>query len=84
MDLTERAGYDLLADTQFARVGLELSAGRHFHFRGGYRADLKDNVSNVITGGIGITPWDRFNIDLSGMMGEGETLGAALQIGFKI
>lgn len=84
MDLTERAGYDLLADTQFARLGLEFSAGRHFHLRTGYRADLKDNVSDVFTAGLGITPWDRFNIDLSGMMGEGETFGAALQIGFKI
>ncbi|HQV42097.1 MAG TPA: conjugal transfer protein TraF, partial [Moraxellaceae bacterium] len=84
MDLTERAGYDLLADTQFARVGLEFSAGRHLHLRTGYRVDTKDNVSSVITGGIGITPWDRFNIDLSGMIGEGETYGAALQIGFKI
>jgi hypothetical protein len=84
MDLTVRNGYDLLADTQFARVGLEFSAGRHFHLRAGYRADLKDNVSDVITGGIGITPFDRFNIDLSGMIGEGETYGAALQIGFKI
>lgn len=84
MDLTVRNGYDLLADTQFARVGIEFSAGRHFHLRAGYRADLKDNVSDVFTGGIGITPFDRFNIDLSGMIGEGETLGAALQIGFKI
>ncbi len=84
VDLTERAGYDLLKDTQFARLGLEFSAGRHFHLRAGYRADLKDNVSSVVTGGIGITPWDRFNIDLSGMIGEGETYGAALQIGFKI
>lgn len=84
IDLTERAGYDLLKDTQFARLGLEFSAGRHFHLRAGYRADLKDNVSDVVTGGIGITPWDRFNIDLSGMIGEGETYGAALQIGFKI
>lgn len=84
MDLTERAGYDLLADTQFARLGMEFSAGRHLHLRAGYRADLKDNVSDVITGGIGITPWDRFNIDMSGMIGEGETFGAALQIGFKI
>ena len=84
LDLTERAGYDLMADTQFARVGLEFSAGRHIHLRTGYRVDTKDNVSSVITGGIGITPWDRFNIDLSGMIGEGETYGAALQIGFKI
>ncbi len=84
LDLTQRNGYDLLLDAQFARLGIEISAGRHFHLRGGYRTDLKSNVSNVVTAGIGITPWDRFNIDLTGAIGEGDTYGAALQIGFKI
>jgi long-subunit fatty acid transport protein len=41
VDLTERSGYDLLKDTQFARVGLEFSAGRHLHLRTGYRADTE-------------------------------------------
>ncbi|HCT41999.1 MAG TPA: hypothetical protein DF427_12790 [Moraxellaceae bacterium] len=84
VDLTQRNGYDLLTDAQFARLGLEFSAGRHFHLRTGYRADLKDNVSDMFTVGLGITPFDRFNIDISGMTGEGDTYGAALQIGFKI
>ena len=84
VDLTVRNGYDLLADTQFARLGLEFSAGRHFHVRTGYRADLKNNVSDVFTIGFGITPYDRFNLDLSAMTGEGDTLGVALQVGFKI
>ncbi|MFN3712146.1 MAG: conjugal transfer protein TraF [Alcanivoracaceae bacterium] len=84
LDLTQRNGYDLLLDTQFARVGVEISAGRHFHLRGGYRTDLKSNVSNVLTAGIGITPWDRFNIDLTGAIGEGDTYGVGLQLGFKI
>lgn len=84
MDLTQRNGYDLLQDTQFARAGIELSAGRHFHLRGGYRTDLKSNVSDLLTVGLGITPWDRFNIDISGGVGEGDTYAAGLQIGFKI
>jgi hypothetical protein len=84
LDLTQRNGYDLLLDTQFARIGVELSAGRHFHLRGGYRTDLKSNVSNLLTGGIGITPWDRFNIDISGGIGEGDTYAVGLQLGFKI
>lgn len=84
LDLTQRNGYDLLLDTQFARVGVELSAGRHFHLRAGYRTDIKSNVSDLLTAGIGITPWDRFNIDLSGGVGEGDTYAAALQLGFKI
>src|SRR5690606_32674053 len=71
--LTQRRGYDWLLDTRFARVGVEFSAGRHFHLRGGYRTDLKSNVSDMITGGIGITPWDRFNIDIGGGVGEGDT-----------
>lgn len=84
LDLTQRNGYDLLLDTQLARAGVELSAGRHFHLRAGYRTDIKDNISDLITAGIGITPWDRFNIDISGGVGEGDTYAAALQLGFKI
>lgn len=83
-DLSVRNGYDLLADTQFARAGVEFSAGRHLHLRAGYRTDIKRNVSDVLTAGIGITPFDRFNIDLAGMVGDGDTYGVALQIGFKI
>ena len=84
LDLTQRNGYDLLLDTQFARAGVELSAGRHFHLRAGYRTDIKNNVSDLLTAGIGITPWDRFNIDISAGVGEGDTYAAALQLGFKI
>jgi len=84
VDLSQRNGYDLMLSTQFARVGVELSAGRHFHLRAGYRADLKSNVSDLLTAGIGITPWDRFNIDIGGGVGEGETYAVGVQIGFKI
>lgn len=84
LDLTAREGFDRILETQFARAGVELSAGRHFHIRAGYRTDTKDNVSDLVTLGFGITPWDRFNIDLGAAKGKGETLGAALQIGFKI
>lgn len=83
-DLTARPGFDKIRETQFARAGIELSAGRHFHIRAGYRTDTKDNVPDLVTAGIGITPFDRFNIDLSAAKGKGETVGAALQIGFKI
>jgi len=34
--------------------------------------------------GLGITPWDRANLDLAVQQGEGETYGVALQLGFKI
>lgn len=84
LDLSQRNGYDLILSSQFARVGAEFSARRHFHLRAGYRTDLKGNVSDLLTAGIGITPWDRFNIDIGGGVGEGETYAVAVQIGFKI
>ena len=83
-DLTPRKGFDKLLETQFTRVGMELSAGRHFHLRAGYRTDSKSNVSDVVTAGIGITPFDRLNIDISAMLGDGDTAGVGLQLGFKI
>lgn len=84
VDLSERTGFDLLEDRQYARVGAEFSLGRHFHLRAGYQEDLKNNVSSLATAGIGITPWDRANIDLAAQVGEGDTFGVALQLGFKI
>lgn len=83
-DLTARSGFDKLEESQFLRAGVEVSAGRHFHLRAGYRTDTKDTLSDIVTAGIGITPFDRFNIDLSAAKGKGESMGAALQIGFKI
>lgn len=84
MDLNDRGGYGLLGSRKYARAGVELSAGRHAHLRLGYSKDLNNEVSSLMTVGLGITPWDRANLDLAVQQGEGETYGVALQLGFKI
>lgn len=84
VDLTRRDGFSLFKDNQFLRLGMEVSAGQHAQLRLGYRKDLQGEVSNIITGGIGLSPFDRFNLDLSVNKGKGDTLGAQIQIGFKI
>ena len=84
MDLAQRSGYGLLGDRQFTRIGAEFSAGKHAHLRAGYAVDMKDTVSNMLSVGFGLTPWDRANIDLAAQLGEGDTYGVALQLGFKI
>ncbi|KGD64277.1 hypothetical protein Y5S_02579 [Alcanivorax nanhaiticus] len=83
LDLSKRRGYGLVGDSQFASVGAELSAGRHAHLRVGYRADMKNEVSDIFTAGIGFTPFDTFSLDLAATKGEGETFGAALGLGLK-
>ncbi|MDF1780348.1 MAG: conjugal transfer protein TraF [Alcanivoracaceae bacterium] len=84
MDLAQRSGYGLLGDRQFTRIGAEFSAGKHAHLRAGYAVDMKDTVSNMLSVGFGLTPWDRANIDLAAQLGEGDTYAVALQLGFKI
>lgn len=83
LDLNKASGFDILENTRFARAGLELSAGRHAHLRLGYRTDLENNVSDLYAVGLGISPYDTASIDLAGMVGEGDTYGAALQLGIK-
>jgi hypothetical protein len=42
------------------------------------------DVSDTFSVGLGITPWDRLNIDLAAVAGDGDTAGVGLQLGFKI
>lgn len=83
LELSPRKGFALLEDTQFAHLGAELSAGRHAQLRFGYRVDMKSNVPNLTTVGIGLTPFDVMNLDISAMTGEGDTLGAAVNLGMR-
>lgn len=83
LDLTKRRGFGLLKETQFAHLGAELSAGRHAQLRFGYRKDLKSNVSDLTTVGIGLSPFDVMNLDITAMTGDGETYGAAVNLGMR-
>src|SRR5690606_7695074 len=83
-DKNDRGGDGVPGSRKFARAGVERCAGRHAHLRFGYSKDLNNEVSSLMTVGLGITPWDRANLDLAVQQGEGETYGAALQLGFKI
>lgn len=83
MELNKRAGFALVGESQFAGVGVEFSAGRHAHLRAGYRTDLNDEVEDTLTLGVGISPFDVLSLDLAAVKGEGDTYGAALQLGVK-
>lgn len=83
MDLSPRKGFALLEDTQFAHLGAELSAGRHAQLRFGYRVDMKSNVPNLTTVGIGLSPFDVMNLDITAMTGQGDTYGAAVNLGMR-
>lgn len=84
IDLNARKGFGRLGDNQYARAGIELDAWRWAQLRVGFQHDLKGNDEDLVTAGIGLSPFDMINLDIAGMYGSDNTYGAALQIGVKI
>ncbi len=52
--------------------------------RAGYRADMKSNDANVFTAGLGVSPFNNtVHLDLAGSVGDDNTWGGMLQLGFN-
>ena len=79
-DLTETKGFKSEENSQYVGVGTEVRPLDWLAVRAGYRVDVKDNDSNVFTGGVGFAPFNRVHLDLMGLYGEDETWGAGAQV----
>lgn len=79
-DLTETKGFKSEDNSQYVGVGTEVRPLSWLAARVGYRADVKNNDSNVFTGGLGFAPFNRVHLDLMGLYGEDETWGAGAQL----
>ena len=79
-DLTETKGFKSEDNSQYVGVGAEVRPLDWLAVRAGYRADVKNNDSNVFTGGVGFAPFNRVHVDLMGLVGEDETWGAGAQL----
>ncbi|MCX2841324.1 conjugal transfer protein TraF [Microbulbifer thermotolerans] len=69
------------ADTQFARIGLEMNAWGWAQLRLGYKTDLKSAMDDTVSLGLGLTPFGVINMDISALYGDNDTYGAAMQFG---
>ncbi|WP_165311912.1 conjugal transfer protein TraF [Vibrio ziniensis] len=69
-------------DSQFVRVGVEANAWGWAQLRAGYEMDLKDNLQNSITAGIGISPFDVVSLDIAGSYAGENQFGAAANLAF--
>ncbi|WP_432699319.1 conjugal transfer protein TraF [Kluyvera cryocrescens] len=79
-DLTETEGFKSEESSQYVGVGAEVRPLDWLAVRAGYRADVKNNDSNVFTGGVGFAPFNRVHLDLMGLYGEDQTWGAGAQV----
>ena len=84
VDLTETKRFKSEESSQYAGVGAEYRVLDWLALRAGYRADLKSNDTDVVTAGLGISPFNNtVHLDLAGSVGKDNTVGAMLQLGFN-
>ena len=83
-DLTDREQFVSLKPSKYVSFGAGLSFNNHMQFRLGLRSDLNDVDGDLYTLGIGFSPWNIITIDLAAFAGNNDTIGAAIQFGFKV
>jgi hypothetical protein len=82
IDVTENEALDGVGDkSRYVAIGAELNAFDWAQIRLGYRADTVNSDRNVVSAGIGISPFG-VHLDLA-VAGNGDEVGAALQLGFR-
>ena len=69
-------------DLQAWAFGAEWDVLGWLQLRGGYRHDLKSNLDDAITAGVGLSPFEVFHFDLSGLYAGANEYGASLQTSF--
>lgn len=84
VDLTETKRFKSEESSQYAGVGGEYRVLDWLALRAGYRADMKSNDENVFTAGFGVSPFNNaVHLDLAGSVGDNNTWGAMMQLGFN-
>ena len=69
-------------DLQAWSLGAEWDVLGWLQLRGGYRHDLKSNLDDAITAGVGLSPFKVFHFDLAGLYAGSDEFGASLQTSF--
>lgn len=84
IDLNSYQTFGLGGDSQIFRAGVEVSPFSWVQLRAGLQRDLKDTLPDAYTLGLGFSPFDVVNIDIAGFTGDDDTVGGAIQIGFRL
>lgn len=83
LDVNAVPSLSIVGESQFLRAGLEYSLLSWLQLRAGLQQDLKNTMADTYSLGLGISPYDVVNIDLTGIKGSDNTVGAALQVGVR-
>ncbi|ABM01377.1 putative outer membrane or exported [Shewanella amazonensis SB2B] len=79
LDLMDNEKFVGLEGTKYWRLGAEWHALDWLSLRLGYRQDLNDMTADIYSFGTGFQIGSGFKLDLAGMWGDKDTVGAVLQ-----
>lgn len=86
VDLIENKPVAFEAPTQYAALGVELDAWGWAQLRAGYRTNMAEGGVDVASVGLGLSPGDVFNIDITAMANPSDYLkeaGVILEMGLN-
>lgn len=83
LDLNAAPDFATGQDTRILRAGVEFNAWRWLQLRLGAKMDREDAVEDTYSAGVGISPFDTLNIDVSAFKGDNSTVGGAVQVGIR-
>ncbi|TMO54969.1 conjugal transfer protein TraF [Pseudoalteromonas phenolica] len=84
IDLTAPQHSNLVKESQYARLGLELNAFDWVQIRAGYRHDFNGDKEDSYSLGFGLSPFGVVRLDLMAQTSGDNQLGAGLQLSFTM
>ncbi len=69
-------------NVQLAHLGAEVDLWKWLQLRAGYQTDMEGTLDDAISGGLGISPFDVFHIDVAGTYISENSYGGVVQMGF--
>ncbi|MEO0663205.1 MAG: conjugal transfer protein TraF [Planctomycetota bacterium] len=79
LELLATSRFEEVDDSQFARVGVEYDLAGWVQVRAGYALDIEDTQEDVLSAGLGLSPFETVRIDLVGQYAD-NGYGAGVQI----
>lgn len=83
-DLIDREHFIDLMPSKYASIGAEFNLTEDTKLRLGVRNDLNGVDGDLYTFGVGFSPWQILTVDMAAFAGNNDTIGAAIQFGFKV
>ncbi len=81
LDLNESESTGFDSKTQYAGIGVEFDAWDTIQLRAGYRHNMSDSDTSIVTAGFGLSPLG-VHIDVA-VAGNDDEVGGSLQLGFR-